>query len=197
MKIKPYIIPVIILVIGMYSNTLMGEFVNSRDRGGVSFDLLHYFIPFNNIYSYLAEAFMLLAGVVFGFYIIKNKKYEYLPFYILCLGLMQIARAILLPLTPIETPYPGGYNYGFLYNFLPTGGTFPSGHTGFVFILFFLIEEDRMYKMFSLIIGLLTGFFLIVSRGHYTIDVIASIAIAYLIVTAAKKYWNKKIVTTE
>jgi membrane-associated phospholipid phosphatase len=57
------------------------------------------------------------------------------------------------------------------------GDLFFSGHTALLFILLFLTRN----KIF-LILGIILGLLLIIQRVHYSIDVLAAIPFAYLIV---------------
>jgi membrane-associated phospholipid phosphatase len=69
-----------------------------------------------------------------------------------------------------------------LYKFIITGGTFPSGHAGHVFLLFLLIPFAYTFsKYMMLLITVLISFFLIVSREHYTIDVVGGILLVFAV----------------
>ena len=73
---------------------------------------------------------------------------------------------------------------------------FPSGHTGILFLMFLLIKEEANSKYWALILllsAILEAIFMIFSRGHYTLDVLGAIFVAYAIHAFSKKNLKKRL----
>ena len=181
----------IILLVGVWANIIAMNYINALNYNGISMDLLHELVPFNSIYSILAEVSMILSGILFIIYIIKYELYDELPFFMTCMDIFYIIRAIILPLTPLQNPYPDPGHFGIFGKIIPFGGAFPSGHTGFIVLLAFFVDNKR--KIFKYIIGIMAfiiGVLMIISRGHYTIDVVGSVFIAfsvYILISSQRK----------
>jgi membrane-associated phospholipid phosphatase len=172
----------IIGLLGALANIAAMNYVNTLSYREIPHDLLHEIIPFNDIFSVMAESAIIIMGLIFVIYIIRNKSYKDIPFYIAALGVFYIFRALILPLTPLTNPYPYPGHFGILQKIIPYGGAFPSGHTGFVFMIFFFVDKKhKIMKNIMLFFAIITAFLMIISRGHYTIDIIGSIFIAMTI----------------
>ncbi|HIJ01444.1 TPA: hypothetical protein HA363_02245 [Candidatus Woesearchaeota archaeon] len=184
----------LILAIGISANFIMSDVLENINRGFAVWDLMHFLFPLRQFYSLISETFLVIAVMIFLFYVCRYRKYDYVPYYLIMIGAFYFIRAVLLPLTPIPSPY--NYDYGFLYALLPQHGTFPSGHAGMVF-LFFFMTGDKVLRYALLMFAIATVFFLIISRGHYTIDVIGSIMITYIMANVYKMrdYADARITT--
>lgn len=182
---------IVFLALGCYLNAISTLYSRAAVDGVVLNDLGFKLFPFNPVYPDIADAILLVANIGFGIYAIVKKKFDELPFYLTAVGLIELFRAAILPLTPLTTPV-GSLNFGFLGNLLVTGGTFPSGHAGQLFTLFFLIPwRDQVVKWGMFALAIIESFVMIAARGHYTIDVVASFFIAYFVCTVAYRYWAK------
>ncbi|MEM4330824.1 MAG: hypothetical protein QW273_02340, partial [Candidatus Pacearchaeota archaeon] len=94
-------------------------------------------------------------------------------------GTMYIVRGIFIGLTPLGNPRP-----------IPTGppfhafakyeyGVYPSGHTTSSFFSFLFTKG--VFKFFSFISFLGVIVFLIIARGHYSIDIFSAIFFSYAV----------------
>ncbi len=180
-----------LLAVGSWLDAISTGFSRIIGGGIVLNDLGFHLIAFHSWYPYVADGLLVLADIVFLAYVFYEKSYGDLPFYIACMALFQVFRSAILPLTPLATPIVS-HGFGFLGSVLTIGGTFPSGHAGQVFTLFFVTPwKHRSLKYVMLALALLESFFMIAGRGHYTIDVVASFFITFFIYTIASRYWEK------
>ncbi|MEM4271777.1 MAG: phosphatase PAP2-related protein [Candidatus Pacearchaeota archaeon] len=113
------------------------------------------------------------------------------PYFLLMFGILYFLRAIFIVLTPLGNPGIGN-------NPLFTGPTFLaglyfSGHTAETFLAFLLVKK-RAFKIIFLTILFLIMFFLLVARGHYSIDIWAGIIFAYAIYSFGQKHLRKHFV---
>lgn len=163
------IFSVIALAIGSYLAsvaTLHNNSLNASLPAGQNiYDIGFLILPYNPVFAVIADALLLMSSTVLVFYIIYNKKYDQIPYYLFSIAVFNMARAIVLPLTPLPTPAIVPSRYGLLYNVVVTGGTFPSGQAGHVFLLFLLIPFTYKFsKYLMLLITALISFFLVVSK---------------------------------
>ncbi|MFA5796881.1 MAG: phosphatase PAP2 family protein [Candidatus Woesearchaeota archaeon] len=188
------IITTILLLIAAQLNSLSAKRIDVMPQLTVSRDLIHELVSFNIIYSIITELIILAMTAVFVGYIIKRKKYDVLPLVIGSLAVFYLIRALLLQTTILKSPFPQGYHFGILYYFIPGGGAFPSGHTGYVFLLFFFTSNTETFlKRALLISAILVAIFMIISYGHYTIDVIGGFLLAFAIHSAVTIYRRKRM----
>ena len=189
------IITFIILLVTTQLNSLSSTHSEATPGITVSRDLIHELVPFNIIYSIIAELIILAMTAAFIWYVVKQKKYDIVPLVIGSLAALYLIRAILLQTTILKNPFPQGYHYGILYHFIPEGGTFPSGHTGYVFLLFFFTADSQIFlKRALLISAILVAILMVVSYGHYTIDVIGGFLIAFAIYRIVIVYREKRMI---
>jgi len=182
----------------IWANIISIQYVDSLSPRELPHDLLHELINYQNYYSVITELLLVVIFLMFAGYVIKNRTYSEIPFYLTCIGIFYMLRAIILPLTPIDNPFPATDTFGLFSKLLPNGGTFPSGHTGFAFMLYFLIKpEDKSFRYVMLMLCIIMGFFMIISRGHYTIDVIGGFLVTFFVYNIMLRYkknlFGKKI----
>ncbi len=183
-------VSLLLLEMGNYLNAVSTEYSSAVATGPILNDLGFRIFGFRPIYPDIADAALLIANIVFAVYVLGKRLYEDIPFFIGSIAIFEIFRAAILPLTPLPTPIESR-NFGLFGSVLLTGGTFPSGHAGQAFLLFFLARwRDRKSKYAMLAIAMLESFAMIAGRGHYTIDVVASFFIVFFISTVARKYWH-------
>ena len=152
-------------------------------------DLVWEKIPYIPV-LWLAEVFMLvsLAYMIFWAFFIKKNKY-YLPYAVTLFAIFHFFRAILIVLTPLGFPYTydgilhAGAESVFMF------GAFPSGHLA-IPALTFLITKRKT----ALILTLLVGALLLLSRGHYSIDLVGTVLLAYPIYRFSKLYLKKHFI---
>lgn len=161
------------------------NYSNAHSYDKILFDILHNLIPYSYSYYIISEVMLGIISILYLGYIIKNNKYSVLPSFFTTLAIFYLIRALLVVIFPLKDPYPFVRDMG-RYNYFPAGGMLPSGHAGFVFTIFYAIKGKVKYLFLGL--AIFTVFFLVISRLHYTIDIIASIIITYGIYWLNKKY---------
>jgi membrane-associated phospholipid phosphatase len=155
-------------------------------------DLLFSNTPYVNI-LWLADLIVTIAAASFIIYMIQHKKVKELPFYAVILGIYYLLKAIFIYLTPLGNPHP---NPGTGLTFLPSGGMFPSGHLGtiFLFFLFTLDSKSKYWKGYFIILCIFEATAMILSRGHYTIDLVGALFIAYTVWKIGSEHFKKRLV---
>ncbi len=159
----------------------------------VSRDIFLDRVAFVNL-SWLSDVLILVGLGLFVLFVIKKNKFRKIPFYCIVLGMFHLIRAIFIYLTPLANPFPLK-EWGL--NLSPIGGMFPSGHTATLILYFLFSLEEKSsikWKVLFLIIIIAEIITLLVSRGHYTIDVLGAIFIAYTVHSLSKKYLSKHLI---
>jgi len=158
----------------------------------VAQDFLFNYTPFINI-LWLADIILILSVVSFLFFMFSKKRIKNFPFYAVVIGIYNLLRAAFIYLTPLGNPHPiPGLNLAFL----PNGGMFPSGHIGtvFLFFLFALKDKSKNWKIYFLILLIIEVASMILSRGHYSIDLIGALFIAFAVWKITEEHFKKNLV---
>ncbi len=148
--------------------------------------------PYLNI-LWLCDVLVLLAIASFIIFLFSEKKWKELPFYAVMIGTYALIRAALVYVTPLANPAPnpGGLNFVLM----PSGAMFPSGHVGTIFLLFLftLNSKSKKWKIYLFILTILEIISLILSKGHYTIDIVGALFITYGIWKVGEEHFKKKL----
>ncbi|MDC0099511.1 MAG: hypothetical protein QNL36_07630 [Crocinitomicaceae bacterium] len=123
--------------------------------------------------------------------LLRCAKINELSKFALAYGLILLTRIITLSLVPLREPIGlVSLNDPVLYNMIfdgeITADLFYSGHTAFVFVMFFLSK-----KYIFLILGIGVGALLMMQRVHYSIDIAAAIPFAFLIAKSVTWMFKK------
>ncbi len=194
-KNRFFYISLIVLLIGFvgYLISTMLVYQNFRNAPVLN-DLLFNtlpFIPLPYLYNWLNS----LSLIVFSFYVLM-KKPKAIPYFLLLFGIFNIVRDFFIVLTPFGNPsifYNGSYSMLTEKFEILRFGVYPSGHSGTTFLAF-LLTTDRRYKAILLIFVFLVAAFLLLARGHYSIDVFSALIFAYAIYCFGEKYFKNKFV---
>jgi membrane-associated phospholipid phosphatase len=123
-------------------------------------------------------------------YIVHKKEYNRVPFILLMVGLFYLVRGVFIVLTPFGNPPMFGGSDPLFNGFSKYElGVYPSGHTGNVFMLFLLVK-DSLYKKIILICLIIVIITLLLSHGHYSIDIFSGIFFAYAIRAFSLKHFQ-------
>jgi len=147
-------------------------------------DLLWEKLPYYNV-LWLSELCLVFSGIFMIYWAIKNDKFT-IPYAIAIIAIFHILRAGLIVLTPLGFPYEyqgfihAGAESVFMY------GAFPSGHISVPYLIF-MITKSKL----ALLLTFLVGLFLLISRGHYSIDLVGTLLLAYPIFKFSEKYMRK------
>lgn len=157
------------------------EFHEARvDAGGILFnDPVFQFLP---VFDCSRFIFSITYGSLLLFLFTNFKTMDLISKLMASYGLLLLIRMITLSLLPLKEPDTLVYLQDpFLNNLIYPGNIdadlFFSGHTGMVFILFFLVR-----KWWYVLLGIVLGILLMVQRVHYSIDIIAAIPVAWFAV---------------
>ncbi|HUX95004.1 MAG TPA: phosphatase PAP2-related protein [Bacteroidales bacterium] len=123
-------------------------------------------------------------------YVIHKKEYNRVPFMLLMIGMFYLVRGVFIVLTPFGNPPMFGGSDPLFNGFSKYElGVYPSGHAGNLFMLFLLVN-DSIYKriiMACLVVVIIT---LLLSHGHYSIDIFSGIFFSYAIKSYGMKHFR-------
>ena len=183
---KKIVLGIIVLLSGIVltkiSNVVIRAYFPDRVIADDIFFKLTPLIPWM---SYVADSLVVTSLLFLTWWGIKKPKQ--IPTMLVALGVMYGMRAILNTFTPLGDPSGDTLNYGFL-EFAPMLGMFPSGHIGTITTAYFLgVYFDNKQKNWLLPVIVLEAIALWTTRGHYTIDIVGGLALAYFSVEIAKR----------
>lgn len=150
------------------------------DAGGILFsDPVFQFLP---VADCSVSIFSITYGSLVLFLITNLRASDLISKLMVSYGLLLLIRMITLSVLPLKEPDTLVYLQDpFLNNLIYPGNIdadlFFSGHTGMVFLLYFLTR-----KWWYALLGILLGILLMIQRVHYSIDIIAAIPIALITV---------------
>lgn len=128
-----------------------------------------------------------LIAVSMGLYLWQALRVDRrrLPFYIFAVAALYFVRPALMILTPLGRPTGNADSYGiFKFTGLLQHGMFPSGHQMLATLAYFLMDRGKVprLKRIAGFAAILEGVTLLLSRGHYSIDVVGGALVAWVIV---------------
>lgn len=139
--------------------------------------------------SYLADGIIAFSFALV-LLILSAGKLQRISQFAFAFGCMLFFRSILNFLTPIGDPGGDTEIYGFLER-KPLVGMFPSGHIAALNLEYWLVKSWGVGKKWEwLLLGfiVLEAIALILTRGHYSIDIAGGIALGYFAAKFAKKF---------
>ena len=150
-------------------------------------DLILDNLPYWDI-DYIYDIFMLVASVIFIIYVVHKQHYNKIPYFLVLGGIYYLIRGIFIILTPLGNPPLFDGTSGLFNGFAKYElGVYPSGHTGIAF-LYFLLAENKYYKIIFLICTFIIIGAFFFARGHYSIDILSGIIFAYAIKAFGDKH---------
>ena len=181
----------IFLIIGVILNQLSSLYIRNEygDTLPILHDLLLDVLPYYHIF-WVFDLFALIAVVVFVYYGL-SKKPESMPYFLLLIGIMQWLRTMFVVLTPFG--HPNGSQEGILIGSAFRYGVYFSGHTGNTFLSFLLVE-GRLWKWIFGVLTFLVVLFLLLGRGHYSVDIFTALIFVVAIWLVGERYLKKKFV---
>lgn len=171
-------IGIILLLIALVMNSISSNWIyNSYTYFSSPHDIFLDSIERDYLFFMKIAEIVIISNILLFIFFIKRDKRETIRF-LLIFSLFEIIRAILLPLTV----YGLENSSGFLSNFITFQyGLFPSGHIAIPFLFFLMSYKKSKISWFFLYSSFLVFIFLILSKQHYTIDIISSLFIVYSI----------------
>jgi len=141
-------------------------------------DALFELLPYVSSVRYLTAVALVAAFALFFRYALRFERRE-IPAFIAIFGLMYLLRAVIMVLTPLgDAQGPGSYVFPFVQH-----GMFPSGHTAAALLCARLVDRAKAPRLRRVQQALATvvAVALVVSHGHYTIDVVGGALLAYFV----------------
>lgn len=144
---------------------------------------------FMNLFP-IADCSYFIFSITYGsmvlYALLEYKKPMFVSKLMFAYGLLMLFRIATLSLLPLKEPESLVYlEDPFLNNLIYPGDIetdlFFSGHSGLLFLMFFLSK-----RIIFLLLGLILGIFLMIQRVHYSIDILAAIPFAYIIVRSVE-----------
>lgn len=178
--VRSYVTALSILAFAGVSALFASDFIDASFAGRpMPKDLVLHALPYLPWVSWVADGVVLSAMLVALIHNVRNSP-KRIPAAITMYGIMYTIRSAIIVLTPLATPHPPTDRYGVLP---PQLGMFPSGHSGNVLLCYLLIDgrTSPRVKRFALAIAFTEWVALLFSRGHYSIDIIGGLLLAYFV----------------
>jgi len=153
-------------------------------------DLLFDLLPEIPFLAYFTDPIM-AAAIVLIIYYLCNQGRRHMGFYFFTVGVMYVFRGPLMILTPLGRPTGNLDSYGiFKIIELKQHGMFPSGHVMLASIFFLMIDGKRHpgFKWTMAALGMAEIVTLLLSRGHYSIDIVGGVMQAFIVFTLMSRY---------
>lgn len=142
-------------------------------------DTLFELLPHISWVRYLTAVALVGAFALFLVYAFTRRR-ERLPGFAAMFGLMYLLRGVIMVLTPLANSHgEGAFVFPMVQN-----GMFPSGHSAAALLCALLIAREDAPRLKQAVWALAATVWiaLIVSHGHYSIDVVGGILLAYFVV---------------
>jgi membrane-associated phospholipid phosphatase len=192
-KSKYFYIGLIIFIFGIGMNIYSQVYLHTFESRGNNLPFLSDLILDNIPYFDLSVVYdwaVLITALLFIGYIIYFNKYREIPYYLLLLGIFYSLRGTFIILTPFGNPLNFAGSKSIFNGFSKYElGLYPSGHTGMNFLYLFLAKGKIRWVFGAFILVIIVS--LLVSRAHYSIDILSGIIFAYTIYSIGEKYLYK------
>ena len=169
---------------GIVLNFISQSYLNNSYINGKQFPALTDFfldkLPYLPKLSWIYDSAALFALFVFMFFVLSKNQIKKVPYYLLLVGLFNMLRAIFIILTPYGAPSGFYGTSGLFHGFsLYELGFYPSGHAGGLFL--YALLSFGLYRWIILSLDVIAILTLMLSRGHYSIDILSGLIFAYAI----------------
>jgi len=154
-------------------------------------DILLMITPRIQWMGYVADSILIITTGILFFSL--RKKLNQIPFIIYSISAVLFVRSFLVLLTPVNNSF-GGREYWDLFSFSKyPSGMFPSGHTAFTYLCYLFLKDNsnKIYAKISMLLLISEIIALITSHGHYSIDIIGGLMLAYIIYRLGKDFQKK------
>jgi len=146
------------------------------------YDICHIHLPNYEKYEFIGNIYI---AIVFLFILYKPSKTVSIIFDLLAFIIpIYFIRSILTLITVLPKSSECKYNPSFAFI---NGGCYDkifSGHTAIIFVLTLLLNKYKIINFASLIIlNIINVSIILLTRTHYTIDVIVSFLVSYIMYT--------------
>lgn len=195
LKNKYFYIGLVIFILGVSINIRSQKYLFNCISNGEELPVLHDLIldniPYMNVF-YVSDYLVFGTIILFLVWIFHTRKYNEMPYYLAVFGATLLIRGIFIAITPLGNPlnFQGDSIFHAFSKYKL--GTFPSGHTGAAFMAFLLADKSYKYLFLFSTVGIIIT--LLLSRGHYSIDILGGIFFAYAIYSFSEKYLKKRLI---
>lgn len=184
LKNKLLYLGLIMLLTGIQLNFISQSYLHQSMLEGQNMpalsDLILDNLPYWDI-DFIGDIFSLFSIIIFAVYIIHKKQIDRVPYFLVLIGIFQILRAAFIVLTPIGNHELFDGTEGLFGGFSNIElGVYPSGHLGAAY-LYFILTRNPTYKRILLLSALIIMISLLLSRSHYSIDLLSGMIFAYAI----------------
>lgn len=141
-------------------------------------DLLLAALPYTRVAQYAADGLVALAMFVMIVYFMLRRRDD-IPEVVSMFAVMYALRSAINVLTPLASPHQQE-----LYGWFPSqNGMFPSGHSANVLLCWLVLDRTapKALRVAAFAIAAAEWVALLVSRGHYSIDVLGGILLGYFV----------------
>jgi len=140
-------------------------------------------LPYLKIF-WLTEV-LIIASIILGFIFAFKNNLFLIPYAIILISIFHILRAGLIILTPLGFEcYSGLIPYG--RNSIWLFGNYPSGHLSIPYLIF-MVSKKKIFLLLTFLIGMI----MLISHGHYSIDLIGTLLLVYPLFKFSEKYIRK------
>lgn len=177
-----------LIVFATYANFFMSETIQRLyPFRQPATDLLFDILPYVHWTQYVTDIAVVVSGLLALFYVLKYDA-KHLPFYMTVFAVAYFMRAFIIPLTPLGGAFGNMATYGITT--IQQHGMFPSGHTAMATVAYLVIDRAKSPIVKHLLFWLLMieVISLLLSRGHYSIDIIGGVLISYFAFVELSKY---------
>ena len=175
------------IALNIASQTYLHNYMSEGKTLPMLSDLILDHLPVIDL-SLVYDIVCLIPILLMFVYIAHKKEYKRIPFILLMIGIFYLVRGVFIVLTPFGNP-PMFEGSDTLFNGFSKYelGVYPSGHAGNVFMLFLLVK-DSLYKKIIISCLIIVIIALLLSHGHYSIDIFSGIFFAYAIKSFGMKH---------
>ena len=174
-----------LMVVGIISNPIASRFIHLFFPERLpAHDLFFSLTPTVLWTQYISDPLLLTSLVAFLIMILRRYKrghQEIIRQVIFSIAIVLCLRAMMEILTPLQRMETFNQPYGVFQ--VIQHGLFPSGHTAIAFLLYLYAQKLKpkkrwlLFFYFQLIAQIVV---LLLSRGHYSIDIAGGLMIAYI-----------------
>lgn len=182
-RFRQYAVLVAMMGVGTFSVWFADQMVrNYFPVRPILDDLFFRITPYIPEFSYVADG-VIVVSILLYLFLIKIDQTK-LQTAMATAAFLYFLRGLLNLVTPIGDPSGDAEVYGFLEAY-PLMGMFPSGHIGFLVGQYLLLHKwnyPKKWLAVYILLIVLESFALWVTRGHYTIDIVGGMMVAYFAV---------------
>ncbi|OQB06570.1 MAG: PAP2 superfamily protein [bacterium ADurb.Bin212] len=156
------------------------------DRVAVT-DLMFKITPHYPSLQYLTDIFNIFSFLLIIYYMVIN-KFKNANYILANYAWVYLLRAFLIIMTPLGGINGNDAQYGI--SAIKQYGAFPSGHTIMVTITYLILRDSastKYLKGLALLCVIGEIITLILSRGHYSIDIVGALLLCYFVYNEIKR----------